>query len=87
MSFNVTNPADKKKIKDALFEISGSYTRIEAERELIKDIVNDLADKYQLSKKSVNKIAKAYHKQNYTQEVVANEEFQELYESILGIEE
>jgi hypothetical protein len=86
MSFNITNPADKKKVKDALFEISGSYARIEAERELIKDVVNDLADSFELSKKQVNKIAKAYHKQNYTQQVAESEEFQELYESLLVTE-
>ena len=51
MSFNVTNPADKKRIKDALFEISGSFARMEAERELIRDIVKDLADDFELSKK------------------------------------
>ena len=84
---NVTNPADKKRIKDALFEISGSYTRIEAERELIKDIVNDIATKYELPKKAVNKMARAYHRQSFTKEVVENEEFQELYENILGTEE
>ena len=86
MSFNITNPADKKKVKDALFEISGSYARIEAERELIKDVVNDLADSFELSKKQVNKIAKVYHKQNYTQQVAESEEFQELYESLLVTE-
>ena len=86
MSFNVTNPADKKKIKDALFEISGSYSRIEAERELIKDIVNDLADNFELSKKQVNKIARAYHKQNYNQQVAEADEFQELYQSLLETE-
>ena len=86
MSFNVTNPVDKKKIKDALFEISGSLTRIEAERELIKDIINDLADNFEMNKKTVRKIAKAYHKQNFTQEVADSEEFQELYQSILDVE-
>lgn len=86
MSFNVTNPTDKKKIKDSLFEISGSFARIEAEKELIKDIVNDLADNFELSKKQVNKIAKAYHKQNYNQQVAEADEFQELYQSLLETE-
>ena len=86
MSFNVSNPSDKKKIKDALYEISGSFTRIEAERELIKDIINDLADNFEMNKKTVRKIAKAYHKQNFTQEVADSEEFQELYQSILDSE-
>ncbi|CAB4127402.1 Double-stranded DNA-binding protein [uncultured Caudovirales phage] len=86
MSLIVSNPVDKKKIKDALFEISGSYMRIEAERELIKDIVADLADKYELTKKNINKIARAYHKNNFNQQVSESEEFQELYESLLETE-
>ena len=86
MSFNVTNPADKKRIKDALFEISGSFARMEAERELIRDIVKTLADDFELSKKQVNKIARAYHKQNYSQQVAESEEFQELYESLIEVE-
>jgi hypothetical protein len=83
MTFNVTNPVDKKKIKDALFEISGSMTRIESERELIKDIIDDLVEKFELPKKAVSKIARAYHKQSFNQDVADSEEFQELYSSLL----
>lgn len=85
-TFLITNPADKKKVKDALFEISGSYARIEAEKELIKDIINDLADNFELPKKQVSKIAKAYHKQSFNQQLAESEEFQELYESIIGVD-
>ena len=86
MSFNVTNPADKKKIKDALFEISNCMTRIGAEKELIKDIVNDLSENFELPKKQVNKIAKVYHKSNYSQQVADSDEFQTMYESLFEVE-
>ena len=86
MTLIVSSPVDKKKIKDALFEISNSYTRIDAEKELIKDIVEDLADKFELPKKHINKIARAYHKQNYNEQVTDSEEFQHLYESLLETE-
>ena len=86
MSFNVTNPADKKKIKDALFEISNCMTRIAAEKELIKDIVNDLSENFELPKKQVNKIAKVYHKSNYSQQVADSDEFQTMYESLFEVE-
>jgi len=78
----ISNPVDRKKIKDALQEISHSFTRIEAERDLIKDIVKDLSEQYQLSKKIVNKMARVYHKQNFDQEVATHEEFETLYEEI-----
>ena len=86
MSFNVSNPSDKKKIKDALLEISNCMTRIDAEKELIKDIVNDLSENFELPKKQVNKIARVYHKSNYSQQVADSEEFQELYESLLEVQ-
>ena len=39
----ISSPADRKKIKDALHEISGSMTRIEAERDYIKEAIKELA--------------------------------------------
>lgn len=83
---SITNPTDKKKIKDALFEISNSLTRMEAERELIKEIIQDLSEEYDLPKKHINKIARAYHKQNFNQQVTDSEEFQELYSSLMETE-
>lgn len=78
----VTSPVDKKKILEAVREISNSMTRIEAERYLIKETVKDLSDNFQIPRRVVNKIAKTYHKQNLTQEVQEHEEFVELYDSV-----
>lgn len=78
----ISNPADRKKIRDALQEASNSMTRISAERDLIKDIAKDLADQYQLSKKVVNKMIRVYHKQNFSEEVAAQDEFETLYEEV-----
>ena len=47
----ISNPADKVKIKKMMGEISDSYTRIEAERDLIKDTINALAEDYEIEKK------------------------------------
>ena len=81
----ITSPVDKKKILDAIREISNSMTRISAERDLIRDIVKDVSDNFQIPKKTVNKIAKTYHKQNLTQEVQEHEEFVELYDSVTEV--
>jgi len=82
----INNPVDRKKIKDALIQISDSYTRIEAERELIKDIVADISEKFELEKKHIILNAKVYHKQNYSEQVSNSEEFQELYESLFEVQ-
>lgn len=83
MTSLISNPVDRKKIKDALSEISDSMTRIEAERDLIKDIVNDVADNFQLPKKYVNKMARIYHKQNFQVTQQETEELEALYISVV----
>jgi regulator of replication initiation timing len=80
----ISNPADRKKIRDALQEVSNSMTRISAERDLIKEIVSELAEEYELlSKKQINKMARVYHKQNFSEEQAASSEFELLYEEIV----
>lgn len=79
----ISNPVDRKKIKDALQEISDSMTRIEAERDLIKDIVNDVNDNFKLPKKYINKMARIYHKQNFAKEQQETDELESLYITIV----
>lgn len=78
----ISSPEDRKKIFGAIREASNSMTRIEAERDLIKEIAKDVSDSFQISKKIVNKMIKTYHKQSLTQEVQQHEEFVEMYEQI-----
>jgi hypothetical protein len=75
-------PEQKKDLQKAVHEISNSLTRMEAERDLIREIVKDQSQTLQIPKKIVSKIAKTYHKQNLAQEVADHEEFVELYESV-----
>ena len=78
-----SSPEDRKKILDALVEISASLTRIEAERDLINEIIKKLSEDFDINKKIIRKIARAYHKQNLTEEQQDHEEFVELYEEIV----
>lgn len=79
----ITNPADKIKIKKMLAEISNSMTRMEAERDLIRETIKEMSDQFQLPKRTLARMAKVYHKQNFSQEVADHEEFELLYENIL----
>jgi hypothetical protein len=58
-------------------------TRMEAERDLIKDIVKDVSDNYQLSKKQISRMAKIYHKQNFIMEQQEMDELETLYITIV----
>lgn len=73
---------DKKKIRDAMQECSNSLIRMEAERDLIKTIVEDLFEQFKIPKKTLNRMIKVYHKQNFNEEIANNDEFQTLYESV-----
>jgi hypothetical protein len=77
-----SNPADRKKIEQAMQEISNSLTRTEAERDLIKDTINTICTQYELDKKIFRRMAKVYHRRNYSEEVAEHEAFELLYENI-----
>ena len=81
----ISSPVDQQKIKKMLSEISDSYTRISAERELVKETIEALAEDFDLDKKLLRKMAQIFHKQNYSEVESEQEELALLYESVVGI--
>jgi aspartokinase len=79
----ISNPADRVKIKKLLSEISGSLTRIEAERDLIKETITEMSKEFNLPKRTLNKMAKVYHKQNFSREQEEHAEFENLYVTVV----
>lgn len=77
-----TSPADQKQIFDAIREISGSMTRIEGERDYIKESINTVCKNHNLSKRTFRKMVKVYHNQSFSEEVASHQEFEALYETI-----
>ena len=71
---------DRVKFMNAIKEISNSMLRIEAERDLIREIVKDKSDEFKITKKIINMIAKTYHKQNRAQVEADHDEFLEIYD-------
>ena len=80
----VNNPTERETIVNALKEWSNSAVRVEAEKDLQKNIIEDLSDKVDIEKKYLNKLATMYHKQNFAQFQQEREEIEELYESIVS---
>jgi hypothetical protein len=78
----VNNPKDRETILNAIKEWSNSATRVSAEKDLQKNIINDLIDKVDVEKKYLSKLATMYHNQNFAQFQQEREEIEELYESI-----
>lgn len=59
-------------------------TRVDAEKDLIRETIKEMSDEFKLPKKTLNKMARVYHKQNFPQEVASHEEFETLYESVVS---
>lgn len=77
-----TTPEDLKKINAAIKQASDSLTRVEAEKDFLKDVREAMKADYNLPPKMFNKLLKAYHKQNFPEETAQAEEFQEMYEKV-----
>ena len=79
-----SSPEDRKKIKAAIKQISDSMTRIKGERDHIKTIKENIKDEFDLSPKYIQKVAAAFHKQNFEQEQQNSSDFEDLYEIIMA---
>tara|TARA_Y100000389_G_C17277283_1_gene421084 strand:- start:26 stop:280 length:255 start_codon:yes stop_codon:yes gene_type:complete len=73
---------DRKRIRGAMEEISNSYTRTEAERDFVKDAINELSEEVDIPKNILRKMARIFHKQNITDVVSEVEDIEALMESI-----
>ena len=79
-----SNPADLKKILDAIKEADNSLIRIDAEKDQIKSIIEDLAEKYpDLGKKFISWAIKRYHKGDVEVLTAETDEFSGAFESIV----
>jgi hypothetical protein len=78
----ISNPSDINKIRQELVEASNSQTRIESERDLIKDIKKNLVDKFQIPSKLAGKLIKVYHEQNMKEISEEQSELEDLFDQI-----
>jgi hypothetical protein len=76
------NLTDKKRILGCLDEISNSMTRVEAEKDLIKEIFQKMEDEFEIPKKLSRRLARVYHKRNFADEVAQQNDFVDTYETV-----
>jgi len=77
-----SNPADRKKIRDKISEMSAALQRIEDSRSFMKDIATSLKDEFQLPPKIAMKMARTLHKHDYVDVTAETETFSLTYETI-----
>lgn len=76
---------DKKALRGYLDEMSASMFRAGGERDFQKEATKDAAEKFQMKPKQLKKMARVYHKQNFSDEIAEAAEFQQMYEeAVLG---
>ncbi len=68
-----------KIIKDAISEMSNSFVRGDAERDLRKEIIDKVHDETGIEKKMFRKLARLVYKNGFEEAVAENEELQKLY--------
>ena len=78
----ISSPEDKKRIASAIKELSDSMTRIDAEKDLIKDIVQVTYENHGIDKKHLRKLATIYHKANINEVRTEHDEIETLYEEL-----
>lgn len=81
---NLQDPLVKQAIRGALGEASASLTRMEAERDLIKEIAKKMNEDHGVTKRTFNRLLKAYHKQSFQNDVEELNEFTDIYERLFG---
>ena len=81
-----TDPAARKEIMDMVKEVSGSFTRQEAERDFVKEAIKASSDKHGIPKKMLSKFSRAYHKSSFASVVNENEDFEALVAALVPTE-
>jgi hypothetical protein len=79
------NPEVIKQIKDACQELSASMTRCEAERDLQKEAIKQLAEDTEVPAKYLKKVVKLFHRQNRDMVEAENDSTTELYDKIFMV--
>lgn len=70
----------REELKDAIHELSDSMTRIAAERDLQKNLLEDTYNNLGVNKSLIKTLAKVYNKSNFAQEKDKYNTLEEFYE-------
>ena len=74
---------ERKRLKNAVMELNDSMTRVAAERDLQKEILNTIVEDVGVDKRLLRRMAKVYFKANFGDEIEENKVFEESYDLIL----
>lgn len=79
-----SSPADRKAIRDAIIEMSQVIQKQKDNNSAMKDITDDLKEKFKLPPKIAKAMAKTYFKSNYQDVLAESSTFEVAYENVMG---
>ena len=77
------SPVDRKVLRKAIMELNDSMTRAGAERDLQKEIIVEANGKLGVDKKIIRRMARAYFRANFNDEVEENNQFESFYDEVM----
>lgn len=78
-----SDPKERVEIKRMLVEITNCMSKIDSEREQIKEIKAAVKEKFGIGNKTTGKLAKTMYEHSYADVTAENEHFSELWEMIV----
>lgn len=75
--------ADRQKVKEAVVQISNSMERKKSEADFITETKKRIEKEIGIPRKQLQQMAKDYNKQEFDKRVHENEEYKDLYETIM----
>jgi hypothetical protein len=84
MSEIVLNPKQRNELKDAVNEMNNCLIQMETAREAFNEIADSIQKKFGIKKTIVSRVAKAHHKHSYPTIQMENDQFEYVYESLIG---
>lgn len=82
-----SSPSDRQKLKQILRDMTDCMTRMDAERDTIKELAEAAEESFEIPKKLINKLARTLHKSNLTEIVSDTENLEFLYETLIATEQ
>lgn len=79
-----SSPVDLQKIKAMIHEATDCMARIDAENETKKEIIDEIEEQFDISKKIINRMVRTAHKMNFNEQASESDDFQLLYETLYG---
>lgn len=85
--FGQLDEAQVKTLQDGVKEMSVVMSKMDANKEQLKDILLSIFEETKVPKKIINKIARVYHKKKFVEETTEFNEFETLYGVVVSDKE